>query len=378
MTHTPPVPAVEGDALRIEYVPRPGLLPLALINALLQVLTLGLYRFWAKTKVRRHIWSCVYINGHPLEYTGKGSELFFGALLVFLILGLPTGLAISVLSIAYGPEHPAVAGVQVLLALLIMILWGAAVYRARRYQLSRTLWRGIRGALVGSTTVYMLTYFGSILARAMTFGWSTPVMNFNLQQQIVSDMRFGDMAFRFKGRAGPLYPRYALCWFLMLVGGIALIAVIGIEIAALFGDDLNAVFSETESPQPQDRDFKVGIAVASAAALYLLYLIVYPMIWALYTARELKLFASFTSIDKARFQLDATSGSLILLSLGNLFLWIFTLGIAAPFIQQRTVRYLCDRMTVEGTVDVDRIMQSLAPVTRTGEGLADAFDVGGI
>ena len=378
MTYPPPASAAEAEALRIEYVPRPGLLPLALLNALLLVLTLGFYRFWAKTKVRRHIWSCVYINGHPLEYTGTGMELFLGALLVFVVFLLPTGLAISALSFAYGPEHPAVAGVQLLFALLIVILWGAAVYRARRYQLSRTLWRGIRGALVGSTTIYMLTYFGSILARGMTLGWSTPVMNFNLQQQIISDMRFGDMPFRFKGRAGPLYPRYALCWLLMLVGGMALLTVIGIEIAALFGDEIKNVFNEAEGTPPEDRETKVMLVGVSAAVLYLLYLIAYPMIWALYSARELKLFASFTTIDMARFRLDATAGSLILLSLGNLLLLIFTLGIAAPFIQQRTVRYLCDRMTVEGTVDVDRIMQSKAPVSRTGEGLADAFDVGGI
>ena len=63
--------------------------------------------------------------------------------------------------------------------------------------------------------------------------------------------------------------------------------------------------------------------------------------------------------------------------LGNFLLWVLTLGIAAPFIQQRLVRYLCDRLSVEGTVNVDAILQSRAPLATTGEGLADAFDVGG-
>lgn len=378
MTETAAPIAQQGEALRIDYIPRPGLLPLALLNALLWFGTLGIYRFWAKTNVRKHIWSCVHINGHPLEYTGKGSELFLGALLVFLILGLPAGLLISAITIAYGPDHPAVGGVQLLLALLIAVLWGAAIYRARRYQLSRTLWRGIRGALAGSTTVYMLTYFGSILARSMTFGWSTPVMNFNLQELMVSSMRFGTMPFRFKGRAGPLYPRYALCWMLMLFSGVALITAIGVEIYALLGDELAKVFADGSMPPSESRDFKIGIVAMSLAGVYVAYLFAYPLIWAFYNARELALFASYTMIDQARFRLDATTGSLMLLSLGNVLLWIFTLGIAAPFIQQRTVRYLCDRMTVEGTVDIGRIMQSPAPVSKTGEGLADAFDVGGL
>jgi uncharacterized membrane protein YjgN (DUF898 family) len=54
---------------------------------------------------------------------------------------------------------------------------------------------------------------------------------------------------------------------------------------------------------------------------------------------------------------------------------IFTLGIATPFAQQRLVRYFCDRVRVHGTVDVNQIMQSRELVGRTGEGLADAFDV---
>ena len=152
--------------LVIDYVPRDGLLKLSLVNFLLGIVTLTIYRFWARTNVRRHIWSCVHINGQPLEYTGKGGEPFKGALIVFAVLGLPVILAVSAISIAYGPEHPAVAGIQTLVFLIVSILWGAALFRARRYQLSRTLWRGIRGGLEGSATTYSLTYFGALLVLA--------------------------------------------------------------------------------------------------------------------------------------------------------------------------------------------------------------------
>jgi uncharacterized membrane protein YjgN (DUF898 family) len=60
------------------------------------------------------------------------------------------------------------------------------------------------------------------------------------------------------------------------------------------------------------------------------------------------------------------------------FIWLLTLGIASPFVQQRLVRFLCDRLSVEGTVDIDKIKQSTAAIDKRGEGLADAFDVGGI
>jgi uncharacterized membrane protein YjgN (DUF898 family) len=88
-------------------------------------------------------------------------------------------------------------------------------------------------------------------------------------------------------------------------------------------------------------------------------------------------FAAYTTIDKARFKFNATAASLMWLWIGNLLLVIFTLGVGAPFAQQRLVRYLCGRLSVEGTVNIAAVMQSRESLGRTGEGLADAFDIGG-
>ena len=376
-----PVEPSSGETLRFDYVPRPGLLGLTFTNLLLNIVTLTIYRFWARTRIRQHIWACVHINGQPLEYTGKGSELFKGALIVFAVLGLPAILAISVVSLAYGPQHPAVGGIQLLLFLIVSVLWGAAVFRARRYQLSRTLWRGIRGGLEGSAVTYSLTYFGAILARGMTLGWSTPVLNLNLQEQIIGAMRFGDLPFSFKGRAGPLYGSYALCWFLTLGALIASVIILGAVAGAMFGDNLSQIFGDLfgDQPQPSAEQYKnIAVVVGFAVILFFAYAAVYPMIWAFYTAREMTIFADYTKLGTAQFSLRATPGSIIMLSLGNFFLWLVTLGIATPFIQQRTVRYVCDRLEVTGTVDIDKVRQSTAALDRTGEGLADALDIGGL
>ena len=47
----------------IDYRPSGSLFGLLLKNALLTVITLGFYRFWAKTRLRRYFWSGVHING---------------------------------------------------------------------------------------------------------------------------------------------------------------------------------------------------------------------------------------------------------------------------------------------------------------------------
>ena len=48
---------------------------IALTNGLLGLVTLGVYRFWGKTRLRRYLWSHVSLDGDRLEYTGRGIDL---------------------------------------------------------------------------------------------------------------------------------------------------------------------------------------------------------------------------------------------------------------------------------------------------------------
>jgi uncharacterized membrane protein YjgN (DUF898 family) len=346
--------------LKFDYVPRPGLVKIMFINFFLNLVTLSIYRFWAKTNVRKHIWSCIHINGEPLEYTGTGVELFKGALMVFGVFILPYIVLSNGLQFYLGTQNPAVIGLQFLFFLMIYVLIGFALYKARKYQLSRTLWRGIRGTLAGSAMTYSLTYFGAMLAKVFSMGWATPVMNTVLQEQIIGDMRFGDAAFKFKGRAAKLYPTYALCWLLSLL---ALVTV-----GVLFSQFPH--FSKIEDWQ--NAKSIVGLIIFAIIG----FMLIIPMLWSIYTAMEMRTFATYTRFDGAQFKLNATTGSIIWLTVMNLLMLIFTFGIAFPFILQRSVRYVFSRLTLEGAVDIDRISQSMVTIPKTGEGLADAFDLG--
>ncbi|MYK57552.1 MAG: DUF898 domain-containing protein, partial [Rhodospirillaceae bacterium] len=64
-----------------------------LINLALSILTLGIYRFWGRTRIRRYVWSQTSLLGEPLEYTGRGVELFLGFLFALVVIYGPiTGL----------------------------------------------------------------------------------------------------------------------------------------------------------------------------------------------------------------------------------------------------------------------------------------------
>jgi uncharacterized membrane protein YjgN (DUF898 family) len=366
----PPVTASGAEKIEFRYVKRPGLWKIAIINFLLGIITLGFYRFWAKTRVRQHIWSSVQLNNEPLEYTGTGMELFKGFLVVFFCLLMPFFVAITIAGLLQ--KQMFVVALQFIFFFLFSLFTGFAVYKSRHYQLSRTNWRGIRGALVGSAFIYSLLYFGSGFARSMSVGWATPVMNTVLQEQITNDMRFGDAAFKFKGRAGPLYPTYAMCWLLTL-GAIILISVLFVSSAFL--TDYVKQFTD---PQFMDPQAVIGLIVIAAVILLLLSALFIPMLWAIYIAKQMRVFADYTRFDGVPFSLEASTWGIIKLTVVNILLIIVTLGIAVPITQQRTVKYIVDRLKLNGMVDIDRIRQSSAKMMTRGEGLADALDVGGL
>src|SRR5918999_4430018 len=63
-----------------------ALFGLLIVNALLTIVTLGIYSFWAKNKVREFHYSHTELDGDRFAYHGTGGELFSGALKAFGIM----------------------------------------------------------------------------------------------------------------------------------------------------------------------------------------------------------------------------------------------------------------------------------------------------
>jgi len=122
-------------------------LPIAATNALLIIVTLGVYRFWATARQRRYLWSRTHVIDDSLEWTGTGKEMFLGFLIVFLALIPVIGLIWLALFLFTGNDLAKLLGGLLLLAIYggLFYMTGVASIRALRYRLSRTYWHGIRG-----------------------------------------------------------------------------------------------------------------------------------------------------------------------------------------------------------------------------------------
>ena len=62
--------------------------------------------------------------------------------------------------------------------------------------------------------------------------------------------------------------------------------------------------------------------------------------------------------------------------LGNLGLLLGTLGWAWPWVTVRNARFFIGALSLEGPVDLDRVLQDTAQSSVTGEGLSNLLDTG--
>lgn len=292
-------------------------------NIALTIVTLGIYRFWAKTRIRRFLWSQTGFLDDRFEYTGTGKELFLGFLIVVAFLIVVLGAYSTVFTWIW-PNWMESEDLKVLynlpLLIGIIVLVGVARFRARRYRLSRTLWRGIRGAQTGSAVEYGLRELAYWLLTFLTFGFYWPYMNTRLVGYKLNNTWFGDRRVEFDGVGDALVGRFALCWLLTLP--------------------------------------TLGVC------------------WFWYRAAALRYFASRARYADLRFEVNVDGPKLLGLIGTNMLLIWFTMGLAYPYVLIRIANFICDNFELVGEQDFALIAQSLKPLPPTGEGLAEAFDIG--
>ena len=107
-----------------------------IVNALLIIVTLGVYYFWGKVKIKRYLYSQLEFDGDRFTFHGKGKELFIGGIMGIFILGLTIGLQHL---IETSKDKYILAGSIILFMILISLIPMIFVL-SRRYYLSRSSW----------------------------------------------------------------------------------------------------------------------------------------------------------------------------------------------------------------------------------------------
>jgi uncharacterized membrane protein YjgN (DUF898 family) len=341
---------------------------IAITNLLLAFPTLGFYRFWGKTRLRRYVWSHVEFHGERVEYSGTAKELFIGFLVALGVL-IPLAVVFAIAESQFTSfEGESVVRAINFLALFFLIQ--LARYRARRYRLSRTRWRGIRGAQTGAAWRYALAAMGYTFLSVITLGLSFPLGRTRVQAIRTRNTWFGSEPLTFDARTRSLMPTWLVCWILFVPSfGVSYLWYLAAEFRTFAAHTRVAGFSFSSS--------LTGGSLLGVLALYVLSIVLIVILAAIPIAW---IDAATVLPSGADSPTDASPGEhevLYVVSFLAAFIGMLFLGILHLLITlQRLFPLLLERLSINGTADFDAIAQSQQEMLSRGEGMADAFDVG--
>ncbi|MGI9395487.1 MAG: YjgN family protein, partial [Boseongicola sp.] len=198
-----------------EFVGQRGrLLRLAFVTGLLTVLTVGIYRFWMKTRLRRYYWSSIRPHGHPMEYVGDPLEKLLGFFIAVVILAFYIGVVnLLLMFISFSLFDGNTVAYLASVAGVIPI-WFFARYRARRYVLARTRWRGIRFGVDPGAWGYAWRALVHWAITILTLGLLWPRMTFWLEKYRWDRTWYGDRQFDQGGRWTMLIIGFVPVWLI--------------------------------------------------------------------------------------------------------------------------------------------------------------------
>ena len=291
------------------------------INLALKWVTLSIYHFWGKTRIREYLWSQQSYDGDRFEYSGRGTELFKGFIkAAFVMIGLIVGAFFLLPQVGHRLDL-----VFILPAAIFSVagyfLMAVAGYTARGYLLSRTRWRSIRFSQSESAAAYAGLALGHGLLTVLTIGLYWPIRRHILLSYKINNTWFGRTQFTYDGNGKDLLRKFLLS--------------------------------------------------------YLLTIPTLGLCWYWYMARDAEYVAAHTRFQNVRFRLEYTGGQLLWLRASNLFLSLITFGFAYPWITLRNIQFLFGHLRITGKLDYELILQSIDEADKTGEGLAEIFGFSG-
>ena len=378
---------------------------LMLRNLLFSILTLGIYRFWGRTHVRRFVWRHTALLDDALEYLGTGGELFIGFLIAVAVL-LPVFAAYSLLQFLFadGPGH-ALLALEVLYYLVLFFLIQIAIHRMRRYRLTRTAWRGVRFGLGGSSLVYARISFGYGLLTAATLGLAYPWMRVATLGYFTRHAYLGTAGLALAPNAVWLFRRW-LAVIAPPIAGLALFIALNLEML----ENIRFFFEE-------------GYDRAGGRAMLRLSfwpLLIYPialLLWVWYRVAEFRHMVGclrigdtgFVSLARPKYvywrilvfalamagigaligamvisfvtgfvRTGAEPATIVIAAFVPFVVLVLFAGIVRTLLLDiPLLAHVCETLEVSNSGALEEVAQSSAAVPGYGEGTAEALDVGG-
>ncbi|MEB3328621.1 MAG: DUF898 family protein [Candidatus Sericytochromatia bacterium] len=310
------------------------LLKLQLVNLGLTLVTLGIYRFWARARRRRYLYGQLSLQGHRFAYHGTGEEGLHG---FAKLAGIALAMAVALMGLALGLQVGLTAGLGMsgkqaaqaggaamnLVGCGLSLAYYPLVHLAgRKYQLSRTSLNGVRFSFRGTYGEAFRLHVGRAILTMLTMGCYAPWYIAAQQRWATSRTYYGSQAFDcdLTGRqlAGPI-----------LLGVLLLPLTLGLSA------------------------FWIQAAIRREAA-------------------------AATRFGQARFQDAVTGWGLLRWTALGVVAGGITAGLALPWVQVRSLAYRASCVTVKGPLGLEDIRQEALEETALGEVFSDDAGLDGL
>jgi uncharacterized membrane protein YjgN (DUF898 family) len=380
---------------------------LVMKTSFLTLITLGIYRFWAKTRIRKYLWSATAAGQDSFEYTGTGLEKFLGFLVAIVVLAIYLGIVQMILlffGLSLMADATTTAGqiaqiVSIYISFFaVMPLIFFAQYRARRYKMARTRWRGIRFGMDSAAWGFVWRAIAHSFLTIITLGLMVPRQTFYLEKYMADRTWFGDAQFVQNGRWQSLYPglKHIGLGFLILIGaGVVAATLEAFRVAfflgvvgyiwLIFGSVYYRIFALnylTDNKLLNGQigfysDAQAGKVVGIAIKGTLLIALVGAVIGLVFTGVSAVL---LTSVD---FQnpsdlMGVVGGALGVIGFVAYIGFLLLLSaLSFIWITQPIIAHVVDNIVLSGAEHLDAIQQRSADAGADADGFADALDIGG-
>lgn len=290
-----------------------------IVNYILTIISFGLYYPWAKAKSLKYLYNQTSLENSRFVFSGTGKEMFKGfikALLVFVLL-----YAILIVSIVH--QRPFIGMILVYLGLFLLIPF--AIHGSYKYRMSRSSWRGIRFGYRGDLKELIKMMFKGYIFSIFTFGIYGFWFSVDLRKYILGHIRFGNMKLNWNGEAWDLIKIYIKGYLLSSI-------TLGIYLFWFQKNLMNFYINHLEIKNKNNQ--------------------------------------------KIQFKSNIRGSQLLFISITNLLIIIFTLGLGFAWVMTRTLNFIISNIELEGNIDLDNIQQTEQEYKNAmGEDTADALDM---
>lgn len=340
-----------------------GYTRLWLTNLVLSILTLGVYSAWAKVRHLKYLYGHTKVAGGRFDYHASPTAILKGRA---LMVGL---FVLWQLSAEFSPLLQGLLG----MGALLLSPWLAV--QAMRFRLANTSWSGMRCHFDGDTRAAYLAFGKSWLTLLLSLGLLWPLATLQKQRYLLPHSRLGQASLAIAPCIRTLYLTGFGCLLVALLYSVGFGAL---------GAAIWFIGNAMDLPALVNGHFGSG----SMRVIDAFFSGVLGVLWLLATLGYARMAIQRVLLDHTSLMVDSVehrlrmtlpSRTLFGLHFSNTLALAFSLGLAWPWVQLRSLRATFDHLTLQGGADLAQLYaRGQSQHDARGDELADllALDLG--